>query len=417
MTDKAAGSTITVRMAEASELRAYMSTIRLALLRPPPSEAQVIRSETAPHAVRSHAAFEGDRLVGTAGAFDMALTVPGGAAIGAAGVTRVGVLPTHTRRGILTSLMRAQLADVRERGEPVAVLGASESIIYGRFGYGLATTGMNLSIETVHGAYREPMEPCHHLDVIEGKEVLSILPALYERIGRGHPGNLSRPDPWWDFVLNPVAGDWRADVTPVHVVHRDARGEPDGYATYSLPPDHSWEESGSPVELFDLQAADHHAYAALWRYLLDIDLVDRVKAPLRLADEPLRWMLADPRKLEAKSEDHLWLRIVDMEGTLAARRYRRAGELVLDVSDRFIPDLAGRYQLAVDDNGHAGCERTSARADVALSVADLGALYLGGVSFAVLAAAGRVTEQRPGALALADAMFGWDRAPWCGTFF
>ncbi len=355
-------------------------------------------------------------MVGTAAAWPCDMVVPGGGRVDTAAVTGVGVLPTHTRRGILTSLMRTQLEDVADQGQPVAILYASESIIYGRFGYGLATTGASLSLETRHGRFLEPVEDAGRLRLVSRADVLRIFPTIFEEFDRERAGSITRPLVRWAHPFmygEPPKGE----PTPpeFYVVHEDAKGKLDGAMAYEILDRDSWWVKPGYIELHDLFGSPS-AYVSLWRHALDVDLAAGVKFHMRMPDEPLRWMLADPRRLEMKLEDQLWLRVLDVGAALSARTYGRAGRLVLDVADPFL-GRGGRFELDADESGQAMCKTSRRVADLELTIADLGAVYLGGHSVAALAAAGRVVERRPGAVARADQLFAHHPLPWCGTFF
>ena len=200
-----------------------------------------------------------------------------------------------------------------------------------------------------------------------------------------------------------------------YVVHEDAKGKLDGAMAYEILDRDSWWGKPGYIELHDLFGSPA-AYVSLWRHALDLDLAEGVKFHMRRPDEALRWMLADPRRLEMKLEDQLWLRVVDVPGALAARTYGGAGKLVVDVADPFL-GRGGRFEIDSAESGQATCKPSRRSADLEMTIADLGAAYLGGVSFAALAEAGRVIEPRAGALARADHLFAHHPLPWCGTFF
>ena len=365
---------------------------------------------------RTLAAFDGDQIIGNAGAFSQELTVPGDAALRMAGVTAVGVRSTHRRKGVLTNMMRAQLDDVVERGEPIAALYASESVIYGRFGYGLASLQNYVEIETHRSAFRDDSVE-GRLEVVDATAAAKVFPQVHDRARSSIPGDVNRSDAWWARFFKDREKHREGASALFYVVHESAPGEPDGYAAWRIK--QRWDDglAGSELRLTELYATTPAAHKALWRQVLDVDLVGRVTAWKRPVDEPLRWWLADPRQLKVKAQtDELWLRLLDIPACLSARRYRVEGKVVLHVADAFRPDNSGRYALDAGPEG-AECRRTDADPDLSLEVADLGAVYLGGVLPSTLARAGRVVEDTPGALMRADAMFGWDRAPYCGTMF
>ena len=367
---------------------------------------------------RTLAVFDRGRIVATARAFSEELTVPGPMTVPAAAVTSVGVLPTHRRRGLLTELMRRQLADVRDHGEPVAVLHASESNIYGRFGYGMATFGASYEIDTRHTAFTHGVGSRGEVVLVDKDEARATLPGVFDRVRRTRPGEVSRRPSWWESEVFREPEHHRRGASPLFfVVRRSAGGEIEGYASYRTRP--SWDPGffRHTLEVTDFVALTVDAHAALWRYCLDVDLVATVKAANWPLDDPLRWMLADPRRLlVTQVADVLWVRPVDVRRTLSARRYTAPGRLTFRISDPFCPDNEGTYVLEGGADG-AECRRVGGDGDLALDVSDIGAAYLGGVSFSTLARAGRVTEVTPGSLFAADAMFGCTPGPWTATHF
>ncbi len=364
----------------------------------------------------SIAAFEEGRVVATAGDWDMDLTVPGPREVHAPGVTAVGVLPTHRRRGLMTALMRRQLDDFRGRGEAVATLLAAESVIYGRFGYGWATTSAAAELERAHGVFVDSLGQRAPLRLVDKTEAAKVLPDIFDQVRRVQPGEISRPDGWWhQFIRDP---EWARDEGGselFHVVCHD--GADAGYASYRL--EHGWPDNipGYTMRVNQLAASSPTVRAALWRYCLDVDLVATVRFENIPTNEPMRWRLRDPRRLRTRTvSDFLWVRLIDVARALEARRYRVADRVVLQVVDAFLPENEGRYELDAGPDG-ARCRRTNADPDVTLPVAALGSAYLGGVALTALAQAGRVEETRPGGLARADLLFGAADPPFCSTDF
>jgi predicted acetyltransferase len=399
------------------EWPAFLETLRIAFgtLPAPGDEAP----EKRPWAIeRSVAALQDGRPVGCAGSYDFDLTLPGLTTAAAAGVTWVGVRPTHRRQGALTGIMRHQLDDAHERGVPLAVLLASESVIYGRFGYGLATTQVDLELDRRRAVLSRPFEaPGEVRLVTDDAEVRRLLTAAHERVRLQQPGDVSRPDVWWKGFFE--GGRGGASFGPrFHLFYESPSGEVEGYAYYRLAADFSVRlQQDWTVLLQGLGAVSFEAYVALWRFVWDLDLSGRVVAAFRPSDEPLRHLLADPRRLlTTRSTDYLWCRIVDVAAALAARRYEVEGSVVLDLRDDFCPWNAGRWRLEGGPDG-ASCERTDAAPDVTLSAAELGAVFLGGTRLSALAAARRVDEHATRAVARTDAMLATARAPWCQTFF
>ena len=364
---------------------------------------------------RSLAAFDDGRIVGGAAALTMELTVPGGAQVPTAGVTWIAVMPTHRRRGIASMLIARQLDDIAAGGEPIAVLGSSESIIYGRFGYGHATEALGFEIERAHAAFRQPPRDEGRLRVLDAVEAKQALPRIFDVARRRQPGELARDDADWNTALLDHES-WRDGFSAFFfVVHEDASRQPDGYAVYRVKQEWPGELASNVVKVTELIAVSDEVRGHLWRYLLDLDLVRTVVTENSPVDEPLRWLLADPRRMRLiHLHDALWLRLVDVSAALRARTYATIDTLVLDVADPFRPAFAGRYRVDGSPGG-ASCAPTDDAADLAIDVADLASTYLGSTTFSELARARRVVELTDGAMRRADLMFSSTPRPWCTT--
>jgi predicted acetyltransferase len=336
------------------------------------------------------------------------MTVPGGV-VPCAHVTSVGVALTHRRGGILGALMRRQLRETRDAGrEPIAALWASEGRIYPRYGYGLAAPRLILAADTAEAGLPAPAGG--RLRLAEPTALLPELTAVYERVLADRPGWSGRDDRWWAHVITdlPSRRDGASELRAV--VHEGADGVVDGYALWRVKSD--WHD-GSPageVWVQEVVAADPEAYRALWRLLLSVDLTRTARYWYATPDEPLLHLVAEPRRLGTRFTDSLWVRVLDVPAALRARRYAAPVDVVLEVSDPLLPENTGRWRVTGDATG-AACEPTTDPVDLALDVGDLGAAYLGGVSLASLAAAGRVREARPGTLLPADTALRWHRAP------
>jgi predicted acetyltransferase len=355
---------------------------------------------------------DGADLVGCAAAFTREMTVPG-AVLPAAHVTMVSVAPTHRRRRLLTRMMHRQLREVRDAGvEPFAVLWASEGRIYPRFGYGLAAQGLHLTIDTREAPLREdwqqPAAAGGRLRDGEPGTLLKDMQAVYERLRPERPGWSSRNDAWWRYILADTEKrrDGRA---PRRAVVLDGPDGPTGYAVWRAK--EGWRNGpNGEVDVTDFVAADPASYTALWQFLLNIDLIRTVRYWFASMDEPLLHLVAEVARLDPRIFASLWVRLTDVGAALAGRRYAAPVDVVIEVTDALLPENAGRWRLTGDRDG-AACAPTTAPADLACDVRELGAAYLGGTSLGQLAAAGRLRELRPGALLAAGAAFGWHRAP------
>jgi predicted acetyltransferase len=353
---------------------------------------------------RVHAAWEDDRIVGGAGAFAYEMSVPGGA-LPTAGVTIVGVLPTHRRRGVLTALMRDQLADCRARGEAVAYLWASESTIYPRFGYGLAALMGEMRLARERTAFAQPFEARGAFRLVDVEEAARTFPPLYEQLFAQRPGMFTRSKAWWEG-RRLVPSPW-GPKTAKRLVLLELDGAPAGYAIYAA--EQEWEHGSSSgrVTVIEAVAPTPEATRELWRWLLDFDWTSEFVASHLPLDHPLFLLLAEPRRMRFEVGDGIWVRLIDVEAALAADT-----QVVIELTDAFLPENAGRWRL-----GARGAERTNSAAELALDVTGLGSVYLGGFSFADLARASRATELVAGACARADALFRTSVQPWCAEIF
>jgi predicted acetyltransferase len=367
---------------------------------------------------RSLGLWGGDRVVATSGIYSRTLTVPG-AVVPCAGITWVTVAPTHRRRGVLTAIMRRQLTELHEQQrEPVAALWAAEFGIYGRFGYAPATVRADLTGRTERLRLRPDVDlGAGRVDLVDTKEYRAAAVAVHDRVRRAVPGNLARSESWWDRILRDDSYA-RKDATQLfHLLHTEPDGTVTGYAAYRLKA--GWTDAGEPdgtLLVQEVRALSTAAYASLWRVLLSVDLVRTVKFPFASPDDPLHHLITDARPLQGIPVDGLWVRLVDVDRALAARRYPAPIDLVIEVRDEFCPWNAGRWRLTGHPAG-ARCVRTDRDPDLTLGIEELSAAYLGGVSLATLQAAGRVTENSPGAVTLAATAFGWPVTPWCPDDF
>jgi predicted acetyltransferase len=360
---------------------------------------------------RMHAARDDGSIVGGAGAFTFELSVPGGS-IPCAGVTTVGVFPTHRRRGVLRAMMRAQLEDVRRRGEPIAALWASEETIYGRFGYGVAAWGGEISLPREHNAFAVPFEREGEVRFVDAEEALELLPPVYEAVRAERPGMFSRTREWWQLRVLADPESRRRGSGPKRYVVHESEGTPTGYAIYRHRPSFEAGASTAVLGVVEALGSTPAATREVWRYLLDIDWSATVEAYLMPPDHPLFLLLATPRRAKYRMGDALWVRLVDVGEALSARTYRDGEPVVFEVRDAFCDWNDGRWRLA---DGRA--QRTDDEPNIRVDADVLGSAYLGGVSFAQLQAALRVDEVTPGAVARADALFRAPFHPWCPEIF
>lgn len=358
---------------------------------------------------RTVAAFDGDRIIGGGAIYSRHMTVPG-AVRPVAGVTLIAVSPTHRRRGVLTSMIRRQFEDVRANGEAVAALNASEGGIYGRFGYGMASR-----LARVNGDKRV-MRLHPSMDTGQGRVLLldraqarPLLEKTYDTVRADSVGWVDRPERFWDALLRDDQSARPGMTAMRFAVHTEPGGEATGYAIFRFRGADEGRGAPATVHVVELASARPHAHAALWDLLISIDAHPGIhyEGPV---DDPLPRMLTDAGALSTEVFDNLWVRLVDVERALAERRYAVHLDVVLAVEDAFCPWNTGRFRLRADGED-VTCERTEAAADLRLSAAELGAVYLGGTTLASLAVAGRVAELTPGSLARCSLAFRGEREP------
>ncbi|TDE49975.1 GNAT family N-acetyltransferase [Nonomuraea mesophila] len=367
---------------------------------------------------RTLAVFDGDLIAGVTSIYSLTMTVPGGR-LPVAGVTAVSVLPSHRRRGVLSSLMRRQLSDIRERGESVAALYASEAPIYGRYGYGRASNALSFRFRKPGGTEfvaNAPSDPSLRLRVAAPADVRADLEKVFASVVARRPGRYERNARFWDGVLADEEAD-QDGAGPLRSVLAEDDGGVRGYALFRIKS--SWDADGIPdgeLRLQELEAADPAAYALLWRSVLDRDLVSRVQAGARPVDDPLLALLADPRQARASHVDELWVRLVEVGAALAARSYSAPVDAVIEVEDDVCPWNARRWRLTAGPAG-AECAPVDDRPDVTLPVASLGSAYLGEGLLMEQLAAGLVREHSPGTLRSLAIAMSWSPRPWAGLTF
>ncbi len=372
----------------------------------PERAARMQRLEEVMHRI---AALEGDKIVGSAGGFRFSMTTPGGA-VPTCGLTMVGVLPTHRRRGILTSMLRRHLEEAHENGLPVSALWASEGQIYGRFGYGVATLACTAALPRLRSEFRRPLPQPGRFRMVDEAEARATFPEVYERVRPTTPGMLARSLPWWDARR---LIDLDKSAQPLERVLLEVDGEPEGYALYRF--------SGkvAPPGAIEMDLVVQEAMATspratwqLWRFLCDMDLASRIRGMLLPPSHPLFHMVLEPRRLQWTVEDGVWVRLVDADAALDARSFPAHESLSFALHDAFCPWNSGVYRIA---DGRV--KRAHASPDLKMEAAALGSLYLGGISARRLADAGDLDELTPGAIERADTLFRSSREPWCPEVF
>ncbi|MEV7346054.1 GNAT family N-acetyltransferase [Streptomyces sp. NPDC093544] len=411
---------IDVRAITEAEIPDWIRALNTGFLRSPAVAETEIRDRSSyivPE--RTLAAFDAGRCVATLRSFAQELTTVGGTPVPADAISNVTVTATHRRRGLLTRMMATDLAAAKERGDVVATLIAAEYPIYGRYGFGPATSTAEWTIEVPRtGLDRRWSGPADggRIDLVDAEDVRKTGPELHERLRRAQPGAVSRDERWWQINTGVLQLDSSAWTEPFYAVYRSAAGEVEGLVSYES--DDTWHDKQphNTVDVNWLIAATPAAERALWRYLCSIDWITKVKTGWRAPDDLLPHFLPDPRAARITTQsDWLWVRILDVVRALEARTYGGTGTLVLEVTDRDGLS-AGRYRLEAGPDG-ASCAATTLDAELTLDVGELASLWLGDESAVRLVALGRVREERAGAGSVADALLRTSRRPWCPDIF
>lgn len=361
-----------------------------------------------PEALRSH--FDLDRtvvvleqgnIVGGSHSRRVDMSLPG-ATTTISGICNVSVQPTHTRRGVMTQMMQHQLNDFHQRDEPLAALFSTESIIYGRFGYGIGSLYERWTIERPYTAYTRPYKSRGQVFFVDPEDTPKQLPEVFQRSTKDRPGMFQREQHHWERDSRAQEHSQGGPGGLFYVAYEE-NGRIDGYATYR--------STGTTLVVNELMAATQEATAALWRFCFDVDRMSTTEALKRPVDDPLPWMLADPRRLQRSTRDGVWVRIVDARAALELRRYLREDRLVLEVKDDTCPWNEGRFELESSPEG-ASCRVSSKSPDLLLNVTHLASVFMGAVSFSTLAGASLIEECTPNALLRADCMFASRYQPW-----
>ncbi|MEX2268246.1 MAG: GNAT family N-acetyltransferase [Acidimicrobiia bacterium] len=361
---------------------------------------------------RTVVGFEGDVIVATSRNYPFDITLPGGAALHAAGVSAVTVLPTHRRRGLLREMMTRLFDDATMHDEPLAMLTASEATIYGRFGFGVSHRSLGIRIDKREMVFARP-RPAGRIRLIDEAEAGKVVPEVFERVRVSYPGAVSRPPEWWCHYYDPSYG------TRFDAVFEAPSGSIDGYVTYSIKD--TWGANGAEhvLTVRELVGCTHEAIHALWRYISEVDLIRTITARGIEADTPLPWLLTSMRAMRTEGVyDSLWTRLLDVPATLGARTYAASGRLVLGIDDPTRRGGAADGTFALDGGPDgAAVAPVDAPPDLSCGIDALSTAWLGGVRWSDLGAAGWVEEHTPGALATADAMFASTPLPSAFTWF
>ena len=360
---------------------------------------------------RALVAWDGERIAGGMGSYALDLTVPGGR-VPTAGVSMVGVMPTHRRRGVLSAMMREEFAACRGRGEPLAYLWASEDGIYNRFGYGLAALCAEIKIARERTGFATPFSAPGEFVLVPPEQAEPDVAVVYASVLQTRPGLFARNSVWWKERLL-TDSDWRrAGGGELRCVIYREHGVPLAYAFYRMNFKMELGIQTGHVSVVEAFGVDAQATAAIWRFLFDLDWTSLIRAPFLPVDHPIFMLAAEPRRLRAVLRDATWLRIVDVEAALKARQFEPGPAVVIEIADALCPWNAGGWRISAD-----GIARTADAPDLRCDVSTLASAYLGGFSWRQLAESQRAESLQPGATEQAEALFGHHPAPWCPEIF
>jgi predicted acetyltransferase len=362
---------------------------------------------------RTRCGFEDGLMVSTSGAHELEMTVPGGV-VRCAGTTIVSVAPTHRRQGLLSRMMRAHLDDVREHEEPIAALWATDSAIYGRYGFGCSAVCDEVTIDRGHVELHRLAPSPSTVRFVDADDATTLLPPFYETIRRTIPGYIGRGDDWWEHYRFYDPDHERKGRTAYRYVVVDGEDGIAGFAQYRSKLEFAEGHGAGKVEVRELVGTTPESWAGLWSFVLNLDLIAEITADLRPPWDPVFDLLAGTRRAAATRSDSLWVRIMDVPAALTARAYPAEVDVVLQVDDP-LGDVSGVYRLS-GNGDDVSCRRVAAEADVAIDLEDLSACYMGRARFRQLARAGRLSGDRE-TLTRLDLAFGWDTEPWCPEIF
>jgi len=362
---------------------------------------------------------EPEHPIATVASWRSPVTVGDARSVEAWAISLVSVAATHRRRGVARALLEGELRAAHAAGIPLAMLTVSEATIYGRWGFGPAAYTADYRIDARGLTVTAPL-PSGRVHRVSTAALRPLAPELTRRAHQRESGEVPFDTQQFDrmFALAARTASHAPKLRAAR--YDDEHGEPQGFVLYSVAENEA-DFADHTLTVEYLCAATGDAYVALWHYVLDQDLVTTVLAHLRPVDEPLPWLVSNPRAVQTVARrEHLWLRVLDVPAALTARRYAAADRVLLRVIDP-LGFADGAWMLATGSDGaatvtaHAGDPDGSAVLD--LGVEALGALMLGGTPVEALRVAGRLVEGSPGSAARLEAFLHVPRAPWLSTWF
>lgn len=402
-----------IRKIRTDEHEVYLKTLSIPFGMDP-SPGLTARFRIALERADLYSAFDGDQMVSTFGAYNFNMTVPGGVCVPMAGTTLVTVLPTHRRQGILRAHMVQHFQDAHAKGQHLAALWASESCIYGRFGYGPAVECSSVTLDKTYAKLQHPPKIHGAMRLVESEEALHIFPPIYDEVAKQRPGMFERTTDWWQVRNLDDPEELRRGATSHRRVVHYREGQPVGYGIYRTLTDYN--TYSTELRIIELIGRDADAEKALWQYLFGVDLISKITHWNLPIQDPLSWWLEQPRELERTPSDSIWVRPLNVIEALNRRHYPVAGRLVFRFQDAMCPWNEGVFELQSSANGPGVCRVSSESPELELTPFTLGAVYLGGHRVRTLANAGLITGS-PEAIQRADALFAWHTEPWCQEIF
>ncbi len=355
-------------------------------------------------------------LVGSIAANSFTIGVPGGKAR-VAGISGLGLRAEFDGVPQRLALLERQLRAARDREEPLAALCALLDVppVYDQVGFAIASKGLDLEIDAGHAVIRDTAGDPAAVREACADDLLAAAQASYLRLGSAVPGVVERNAAQWNRW---AARYLKAGTRYLIAGPAGPTGQPEGYAVVTSAPASGTGDptTGSPTTVRELVATHPRAALALWSAVFAAAGGQPVRAAHRPADDPLQWLLADPRKLRRTVAEGIWMRLVDVPAALRARAYASPVDVVLRISDSSCPWNDGTFRLTAA-GADVTCRPSADEPALAVEVEALGAAYLGSVRLSALAGTGLVTVFDASALRVLDTALSWPVAAWAPNRF
>ena len=363
---------------------------------------------------------ETNQIVGTGGADKYSITVPGGNNINMAGIAFMGTLPTHKRRGIFSSMMNKLHSQAKERGDSIAGLWASQSLLYNRFGYGLSTIREDWQINSNHTKLSKSKNDSIRLELVDKKKALEEIPKIYDIYRKCQNGATDRTQGYWNYLLYEDDNSMynKSGNSGIFFVLAYRDNKPSGYAFYNFNKESgvAHEDDKGTLKVEEIISIDRETNHALWQYIFGIELIEEITFNRRAPNDPLYLMLENPRKLQRETIDGLWVRIIDPISMLEGRTYNHKGKVTINLSGQNQKDIEGTYLIDTDGK-NTEVKKVKGKASIYMRPSDLSSIYFGGVSPGEHFQAGNIDVENHNSLRELTNMFFVEQEPWCNTDF